>query len=155
MDDWLGCIFPPTTMALIGQSYCAPWSDIHVTQYNPPRTKPFFLQPRSLEQHVLLKRWCAIWRLMSCQKVVLIAELHFIAAIRSPWGRGRMGRGGRKLALCLAATLLAAWVLYRLLISCASWNDHRPIMMPRNVSDLISCLRLSLILSTSSCSWTM
>jgi hypothetical protein len=45
-----------------------------------------------------------------------------------------MGRGGRKLALCLAATLLATWVLYRLLTSCAGWDDHRPIMMPRNVS---------------------
>ncbi|XP_069669213.1 protein-tyrosine sulfotransferase [Periplaneta americana] len=43
-----------------------------------------------------------------------------------------MGRGGRKLALCLAATLVAAWVLYRLLTSCAGWDDHRPIMMPRD-----------------------
>jgi hypothetical protein len=48
-----------------------------------------------------------------------------------------MGRGGRKLALCLVATLLAAWVLYRLLTSCAGWDDHRPIMMPRNVSALL------------------
>jgi hypothetical protein len=45
-----------------------------------------------------------------------------------------MGRGGRKLALCLTVTLLAAWVLYRLLTSCAVWDDHKPIMMPRNVS---------------------
>ena len=55
-----------------------------------------------------------------------------------------MGRGGRKLALCLVATLLAAWVLYRLLTSCAGWDDHRPIMMPRNVSaSLMLLLHLS------------
>ena len=75
-----------------------------------------------------------------CQVVVfwmLIVNLYCISEIHSPWGRGRMGRGGRKLALCLVATLLAAWVLYRLLTSCAGWDDHRPIMMPRNVSALL------------------
>ncbi|KAJ9597788.1 hypothetical protein L9F63_011396, partial [Diploptera punctata] len=28
-------------------------------------------------------------------------------------------------------TLLAVWLLYRVLTSCSGWDDHRPIMMPR------------------------
>ncbi|KAK7868533.1 hypothetical protein R5R35_004816 [Gryllus longicercus] len=41
-----------------------------------------------------------------------------------------MGRGGRKVALFLAAGLLALWLLYGMLSTCG-WDDQRPLMMAK------------------------
>ncbi|XP_067008739.1 protein-tyrosine sulfotransferase [Anabrus simplex] len=41
-----------------------------------------------------------------------------------------MGRGGRKVALFLAGSFLAVWLLYGMLSSC-SWDESRPLMMAK------------------------